>query len=105
MPYCRRLGTVRLGKLANAKTFGDLSDIYVKAVLKAGAKYHRIDVVFDRYREQTIKSVTRTRRTKSCRPVRRLIEGRDVPLPKNWTDYLSLPDNKAELSNFLSEEL
>ena len=31
---------VALGKPANVKTFGDLSDIYVKAVLKAGAKYH-----------------------------------------------------------------
>jgi len=26
-------------------------------------------------------------------------------LPKNWANFLSLPDNKADLANFLSEEL
>ena len=42
---------------------------------------------------------------KATRPIRRLIEDRNVPLPKNWTNYLSLAENKAELANFLSEEL
>ena len=28
-----------------------------------------------------------------------------MPLPKNWTNFLSLPDNKADLAHFLSEEL
>ena len=96
---------VALGKPDNAVTFGDLADIYVRAVLKAGSKYQRVDIVFDRYREETIKSPTRTRRTKAARPIRRLVEGRDVPLPKNWTNFLSLPDNKADLAHLLSEEL
>lgn len=96
---------VALGKPDNAMNFGDLADTYVRAVLKAGSKYQRVDVVFDRYREETIKGTTRTRRTKSARPIRRLVEGRDVPLPKNWTNFLSLPDNKIDLARFLSEEL
>ena len=61
--------------------------------------------MFDRYREETIKGATRTRRTKTARPIRRLIEGREVPLPKNWTNFLSLADNKVDLAQFLSEEL
>ena len=40
---------VTLGKPTNATTFGDLADIYVRAVLKLGADFQRIDVVFDRY--------------------------------------------------------
>jgi len=74
-------------------------------VLKSGANYQRIDIVFDRYREETIKGTTRTRRTKSARPIRRLVEGRAVPLPKKWTNFLSLPENKADLADFLSKEL
>ena len=96
---------VALGKPDAAVTFGDLADTYVKSVLKAGSEYHRIDVVFDKYRDETIKGTTRTRRSKTARPIRRLVEGRDVPLPKNWSNFLSLADNKADLAHFLSEEL
>ena len=71
---------VALGKPDAAVTFGDLADTYVKTVLKAGYEYHRIDVVFDRYRDETIKGTTRTRRSKTARPNRRLVEGRNVPL-------------------------
>ena len=96
---------VALGKHDAAVTFGDLADTYVKTVLKAGSEYHRIDVVFDRYRDETIKGTTRTRRSKTARPIRRLVEGRDVPLPNNLSNFLSLADNKAYLAHFLSEEL
>ena len=61
---------VALGKSANAQTFGDLADTFVGRVLKFGANYQRIDIVFDRYKEETIKGTTRTRRTKSARPIR-----------------------------------
>ena len=96
---------VALGKPDAAATFGVLADTYVNTLLKAGSEYHRIDVVFDRYRDETIKGTTRTRRSKAARPIRRLVEGRDVPLPKNWSNYLSLADNKADLAHFFSEEL
>ena len=96
---------VALGKPANAKTFGDLADIYLRTVLKAGSNYQRVDIVFDKSRKETIKGATRTRRTKAARPIRRIVEGRDVPLPINWTNFLSLPDNKVDLANFLSEEM
>ena len=96
---------VALGKPDAAVTFGDLADTYVKTVLKAGSEYHIIAVVFDRYRDETIQGTTRTRHSKTARPIRRLVEGRDVPIPKNWSNFLSLADHKADLAHFLSDEL
>ena len=94
-----------LGKPDVAVAFGYLADTYVKTVLKAGSGYHRIDVVFDRCRDETINGTTRTRRIKTARPIRRIVEGRDIPLPKNWSKFLSLADNKADLAHLLSEKL
>ena len=59
----------------------------------------------DRYRDETIKDTTRTRCSKAARTIRRRIEDRDVPLQRNWSNFLSLADNKADLAHFLSEEL
>ena len=42
---------------------------------------------------------------KAARPIRWFVEGRAVPLPNNWSNVLSLADNKADLGRFVSEEL
>ncbi|PIK40694.1 hypothetical protein BSL78_22449 [Apostichopus japonicus] len=49
--------------------------------------------------------MTRQRRSKTIRPIRRVIEGRDVPLPSSWSNFISSPDNKSDLARFLSEQL
>ena len=74
-------------------------------MINQSASYDRVDVVFDRYRSDTIKGNTRSNRTKNQRPIRKLIEHEDVPLPTNWSNYMALPENKAEYANFLSEQL
>ena len=89
------------GKPDVAATFGVLADTYVKTVLTAGSECHIIDVVFDRYRDETTKNTTIIQRSKASR----LVEGCDVPLPKNWSTCLSSVDNKADIAHFLSEEL
>ena len=61
--------------------------------------------MFDRYREKSIKTSSRTRRSQNVRAIRRVIEGRLVPLPSNWQAFLVLGDNKADLARFLSEEV
>lgn len=94
-----------IGKPVGAKTFGDVADVFTASVLQSGNPYARIDVVFDRYREESIKSGTRTKRTKTSRPIRRLVEGRSVPLPNSWANFIALPENKADLARFLAEEL
>ena len=86
-------------------TFVGLIDTYAKTVLKAGFEHHIIYYVFDRYRDETIKGATKPRRNKAARLIIRLVEGRDVPLPKNWSNVLPLIDNKADLAHFLSAEL
>ena len=34
-----------------------------------------------------------------------MIENRNVPLPANWSGFLALPANKADLVEFLCQEI
>jgi hypothetical protein len=79
--------------------------MYVGVVLRKGFIFRRIDVVFDRYRIQSIKSGTRKKRSKSVQPIRRIIENSNVPLPSNLPNFLSLPENIEDLAFFLATEL
>ena len=92
-------------KTQGMKSFGDYADEFVKTVLRKGSNCCRIDIVFDRYRDHSIKSGTRKRRTKGFLPVRRVIENRVVPLPSNFGNFLSLPENKKDLAALLAKEL
>lgn len=96
---------IAIGKPQGASTFGDLADTFIAGVLQSGASYHRVDVLFDRYYEVSIKSGTRKRHSHGSRPIRRRIESRDVPLPARWDNFLAHPDNKADLARFLSQQL
>ncbi len=96
---------VAIGKPPGLVTFGDFANTFVQAVLKAGANFCRIDVVFDRYYKVSIKSGTRTRRCQGTAPIRRVIEHRNVPLQSNWKNFLGLSENKADLAAFLSQQL
>ena len=96
---------VAIGKPPGLVTFGDFANTFVEAVLKAGANFNRIDVVFDRYYKVSIKSATRTRRCQGMRAIRRVIEHGNVPLPSNWKNFLALSENKADLARFLSQQL
>ena len=94
-----------IGRRSGAQTFGDFADSFQAAVLRAGSRYQQIHVIFDRYQIDSIKSGTRKRRTKSTRPIRRVIEDGSVPLPHSWPNFLALPDNKSDLARFLSEHI
>ena len=74
-------------------------------VLSIGSSFHRVDIVFDRYFSNSIKSTTRKRRRQGHRPIRRIIENGSVPLPNNWGNFLSLEENKENLQEFLYEQL
>src|SRR6218665_352080 len=69
----------------SALTFGDLSNTYVSTVLKAGYRYERIDIVFDRYREETIKATNK--KNSALNPLGLkddlLRDARDLPLSQN----------------------
>lgn len=49
-----------LGKPEDSNTFGDYADIFVHTVLTADQDYQRIDVVFDRYKDDTVEAGTGT---------------------------------------------
>jgi hypothetical protein len=62
-----------LGKPQGAATFGDLADTFVKSLLAQGHAFKRIDIVFDRYDQLSIKGGTRKKRSKGAQPIRKLI--------------------------------
>ena len=94
-----------IGRPAHCNTFNDLADTFTKAVLEFGRHFYRIDVAFDRYRETSIKQTARQKRSRGYAPIRRQIESGSVPLPRSWSNFLALQDNKADLAYFLSEKL
>ena len=58
-------------KAAWHRTFGEYANVFASTVFKMGAKYQRIDVVFDRYQDESVKAGTWTKRKQRHRPVRR----------------------------------
>lgn len=95
-----------LGKPSNAKTFGDLAEVFCENVFKHFSNTcNRVDVVFDRYFESSIKNATRIKRSGKVRPIRRIIDSKEVPLPQVWKHFIDLSENKAQLASFLSQQL
>ena len=95
-----------LGKPTDIATFGQYADTFTNTVFRMGANYGRIDVVFDRYQQESIKAGTRTTRNQRHRPVRRMIENDPlVPLPSDWSSFMALEENKADLALMLSSHL
>ena len=89
-----------IGKPANSKTFGDLADSFCSAVYsKPGG---RVYIVFDRYFQESGETLKHMLGGVK-RPIRRF-GSRDVPLPVNWDRIMSLPDNKANFEDFLSNQ-
>ena len=81
-----------IGKPENAKTFGDLADTFTRNVFnRLCSEYSRVDVLFDRYLETSIKAGARTNRTGNVRPIRRVINSRNVKLPPSWKQFICLP--------------
>jgi len=96
---------VAIEKPKVAKTFGDLADTFVETVFQSGAQFRRIDVVFDRYFQNSIKSCIRKWREKNTVAIRRAVSSRDVPLPAKWENFMAHEGNKEDLARFLSQQL
>ncbi|KAG0692467.1 hypothetical protein GWK47_027885 [Chionoecetes opilio] len=98
--------TQAIGKPTEAKSFGDLADVFNASVFSHFNEHcSRVDVVFDRYRITSIKSGTRERREGRERSIRRKIDSREIPLPANWKLFMDLPENKANLTKLLSDQM
>ena len=70
-------------------------------ILKQLEAAQRVDVVWDVYREDSLKFTTRERRGTGTRRSVAL----SSKLPKNWKSFLHVGDNKTELFLFLAKEL
>ena len=95
-----------IGKPKDSDKFGDLADVFTTSVCThLSGSCTRVDVVLDQYKEASIKSNSRAMRTKGIKPIRRLVDSREVKLPCNWKGFMALDDNKKNLAEFLSNEL
>lgn len=90
-----------LGKPKNCKTFQDYAEVFFKALTKnLDGSAARIDVLFDTYLENSMKAAARAKRNTKKRPIRKIIDREDIPLPLVWGNFIGLPENKADLANF-----
>ena len=85
-----------------AKTFQEYADIvFAPYVFSQLATAQRVDIVWDRYIQDSLKSTTRQKRGKG---IRRHVAPTTV-LPKNWMEFLRADENKTELFKFLSQQM
>ena len=86
-------------------TFGELASIILKKIVSlAYAKQHsEVHVVFDRYPENSIKSMEHIRRAGTGTAQCLRIVKCDQKLPIQWKNYLKCGQNKEELVRFLYE--
>ena len=93
-----------LGNRIGAKTLGEWADCvadYVSNLFSPSCT--RVDLVFDRYNQNTIKSARR-KRTEGRKAIRRNVQSRSQCIGQ-WERFISMDDNKASLAAFLSTEL
>ena len=85
-----------------ANTFGEYAkEVFIPFVLSHYKYATRMDLVWDRYLPNSLKSMTREKRGKG---VRRRV-GTSVAVPGQWQNFLRVDENKTELFNYLSKEI
>ena len=93
---------VNMLKPVGAQTFQEYSTLvflpYIRSQLRNTT---RVDIVWDVYLEDSLKSDTREKRGKGIR--RRVAAANKIP--GNWQEFLRLADNKTELFRFLAHQV
>ena len=72
--------------------FGQYAEWIMDSILKTASEFSRVDVVFDRYYEQSIKCCT-TAKMQRGPLVRRMVSA-EVPLHEDWNTFLSKQEKK-----------
>ncbi len=81
-----------------ASTFDDYGHkVFLPYVLSQVNRANRVDIIWDQYFNNSLKSQTRIKRGKG---IRRRVEA-SSKLPGNWQEFLSIDANKIELFTFL----
>ena len=98
------MAIVQMMKAGGAERFGKLAEKYYQYITSPFQQpgCNRVDVVFDRYdKPYSIKGNERERRGASSALEIKII-GPSTPVPKQWNKYISNPQNKGNLTAFLS---
>jgi len=83
-------------------TFADIATTVFSMVLDEGDKSNRIDVVFDTYRENSIKNSERLLRGEECGHQLQAIVGTQIV--RQWRSFLTRVKNKNSLISFIVRE-
>ena len=84
----------------NISCFNDVAVILYYEVLKQGSGYDRIDAVFDRYFDRSLKEATRISRGTGTRLKITELCG----IPKNFESFLHVSQNKNDFNEYLAEK-
>ncbi|KAK3746853.1 hypothetical protein QZH41_000042 [Actinostola sp. cb2023] len=100
------MATVQMIKSGGASTFGDLSLKYFNIFTAPLSIHncHEIHIIFDQYWHSSIKEGERSRRGESA-ALEIQIVGSRTPTPKQWGKYITNPQNKINLCDFLVKAL
>ena len=87
----------------NVKTFGEYSKEFAQTIYKEieRSQLTRVDVTFDRYLAESLKSETRERRGSGSR----VLVTAATPICRNWRMFLRVNENKDELFQLLASDL
>ena len=91
---CAKNVTIKKG---NVKTFGEFCQKVQNMILNLGKDYHRIDIVFVIYLENSVKASARKSRKKSIEPIPMSINRDDQQLPSAIDGFWASESNKEAL--------
>lgn len=99
------MALIQMMKTGGSTTFGDMALVYYKVITAFHEQYHcnRIDIVFDKYQEMSIKAGQRDKRGSSA-ALEVKIYCSATRLPNQWAKYMSNVQNKRNLCSFLVED-
>ena len=85
-----------------AKTFQEYADVvFIQYISSQLERVEQVDIVWDVYIQDSLKSTTRQKRGKGVR--RRVASA--TAIPQNWKNFLCLDENKTELFAFLAHNI
>ena len=83
-------------------TFGDIAMTVLSMAMKEGVSCNRIDVVFDTYKELSIKNSERQLRGKEAG--HQLVNITSTQIVRQWRNFLTRVSNKTSLITFIVKE-
>lgn len=93
---------VNMLRPGQAKTFSDYAEqVFIPYILSQLEPVSRVDVIWDEYIQDSLKSETRSKRGKG---IRRRVAASNA-IPGKWPEFLRIDENKTELFSFLATAL